>query len=908
MKNNFSRFTALIILTSIIGFSASAQVSPDLEQRLNQGPDTEMIDVIIQTAGASDQAAEAVRNAGGNVNKRFSIIDGVAVTIPKVAVRNLAERDFVERVDPDFEMTTVLDSTASQINAGEAWTENATGKDIDVAVLDTGISNSNSLLDVESEVDFTGEGTDDGNGHGTHVAGIIASQDDNYRGISYDADLLDVKVLQSDGTGSASNVIDGIQWAVEKNADVISLSLGAPVDQCDGEDALSEAINNAYSQGTLPVVAAGNEGPDSGTITVPGCAEDALTVGSVGSSNDVSSFSSRGPTADGRVKPDVVSPGESVTSTWNDGGFETASGTSMATPHVSGTAAILFAQNSSITVEEAKTVIMNSSEDLGLAENDQGSGLVDVYEAYQSVTVEERNSTNETNRTENFPPVVEQASPVSQIVNDTDDGEGIDVDLSATVSDNDSGNLSVTFAFANDTVIQNFSGASPLEAQHQLENLPENTSYEWYVQASDENTTVVTDDLPFTTATDYNESDNETKENRTRDNETRNRTELPPGLQDKEELPPAFTNETPANPRSFTYGFRRAMESVSLALTFDPEKKAQKRLEYAERRLAEASQLEEDNPVRQSLIRDYQNNVDQAREVAERDNESNSSRDISERIRGLETAERQLSQNPGQGTPGGPQENPSNRRPENPGQNGDSDEGEVEENTTGESQRPDNRGNSDSQRGAPGDEDRDVQTRPGDDLRPEDPGQNPGDSGDTSNEDSGSSQDSPVESPNNENPSDEVERPESDQDDRQGQSDRSTESQRPDTGDEATDSDQSNPSEGGESSGQDSDRHANSGSETAPQNPGAESDDPDSQDAEDRENQQESEESSETSDSGNSGDAAPEQPGPGGQESGTSSDSASSGNRAPAGPSDSAGSSSSGGPPGPVGMFFAIFS
>ncbi|WP_414837429.1 S8 family serine peptidase [Candidatus Nanosalina sp. VS9-1] len=883
MKNNLSRLSVLVILTSIIGFTASAQVSPDLEQRLNQGPDTERIDVIIQTA-ASDQAAEAVRNAGGTVNKRFSIIDGVAVTIPKVAARNIADRPFVERVDPDFEMTTVLDSTASQINAAEAWSENATGKDVDVAVLDTGISNSNSVLDVEQEVDFTGEGTDDGNGHGTHVAGIIASQDSTYTGISYDADLFDVKVLSSDGTGSASNVIDGIQWAVENDADIISLSLGAPVEECDGEDALSEAINNAYSQGTLPVVAAGNEGPDSGTITVPGCAEDALTVGSVGSDNSISSFSSRGPTADGRVKPDVVAPGESVTSTWNDGGFETASGTSMATPHVSGTAALLFASNSTLTVEQAKSIVMNSSEDLGFAENDQGQGLVDVYEAYQQVVVE--NGTNETNQTENFPPVVEEASPINTVVNDTDDGEGVDVDLSAVVSDNDSENLSVTFSFANDTEIQSFTGASPLEAEHQIEDLPENTSYEWYVEASDENSTVVTENLPFTTAADYNESDNETRENETRDNETRNRT-LPPGLQDKEELPPAFTNETPANPGGVLYGVRRAMESVSLALTFNPERKAQKRLEYAERRLAEASQLEEDNPLRQSLIQDYRNNVQRAREVAERDNDSNSSRDITEKIRGLENAERQLSMNPGQGTPGGPQDTPSTGRPEAPGRS-DSDDGD-EENDTERSQRPRNPGEGSASQGS-GQDTRpaDGVTPPGnqqDDVGPERPGNGQGSAQAPDREDRQQSErpGNPSVAPGT--PSDDVEIPDSGSDAESNQQDQRN---REESGADETD--------------QETDENSRGQPEVAPESP---------DNSESEGTHSESDSSSERPDTGSSdtageNDQSTQNPG------GSGSSGPSPGSRPDAssggGPPEASGSpSGTGGPAGPVGMFFAIF-
>lgn len=694
MYNTSHKFTALVILTSLIAFSASAQVTPDLQERLDEGPDTERIDVIIQTSGPSDRAVEAVRNSGGNVSARFSIINGISATVPKVAAENLAQRPFVERVDPDFQMETVLDSTTSQINATGVWEQNVTGSDVDVAVLDTGISDHGSL-NVESSVDFTGEGSGDGNGHGTHVAGTVASQDEDYRGTSYGADLFSVKVLKSDGTGSASNLIEGIEWAVEKDAEVVSLSLGAPVEECDGEDSVSEALNNAYDSGTLPVVAAGNEGPDSETITLPGCAEDVVTVGSVGSDGDISSFSSRGPTADGRVKPDVVAPGESVTSTWNDGGFETLSGTSMATPHVSGTAALLLAENSSLTTEELKSIIEESADDLGYDENTQGAGLLNSYEAYQQVAVQE-NQTNETNQTEDFAPVIEEASPVSETVNDTVDGEGVDVNLSAVVSDNDSESLNISFEFANDTVIQEFNGSSEMEAKYVLQNLPENTSYEWKVEASDGNSTVITDDLPFRTAS----SENETEENETKENETRddmNRTDLPPGLRDKEELPPAFTNETPANPGSVGYGLTRAMESISLALTFNPDKKAQKRLKYAERRLAEASQLEEDNPLRQNLINDYQSNVQKARELGQRrgqSQESDSSDEISEKIKSLEDVEKQISRGRSQANQGGPQQDQDTQRPENRGQERGPDEGNLGSSEPGQNEVEPDRANS----------------------------------------------------------------------------------------------------------------------------------------------------------------------------------------------------------------------
>lgn len=298
----------VLALTALFAIStASAQMSPDLEDRLSQKPDTSKVDVIILTQpNGNEQAKSAVRNSKGNVTHDFDIVDGVAVTIPRVAADNLADRDFVREIQPDYSVETKLSDSTGTVRADEVWSQNASGSGVDVAVLDTGIED-NTILDVEDQVDYTGEGTDDLNGHGTHVAGIIASPDDEYRGLAYGADLFDVKVLDKEGSGSASDVIEGLEWAVDNNADIATLSLGAAVDQCDGTSSLSEAVDNTVEKGVTVTVAAGNQGPDSETITAPGCAQKPITVGSSGN-GEISDFSSRGPTADGRVKPDLVAP------------------------------------------------------------------------------------------------------------------------------------------------------------------------------------------------------------------------------------------------------------------------------------------------------------------------------------------------------------------------------------------------------------------------------------------------------------------------------------------------------------------------------------------------------------------------------------------------------------------------
>jgi len=269
----------------------------------------------------------------------------------------------------------------------KVWENETTGKGINIAVIDTGIFNHNALTIIK-EVDFTGEGTEDLHGHGTHVSGIIASQDSTYKGVAYNSNLFNVKVLNKQGSGYGSDVIKGIEWSVDNNADIISLSLGAKLDKCDGKDAISRAVDKAVIEGVVAIVAAGNAGPDSETITSPGCAKQAITIGAT-DGNKIVDFSSRGPTADGRVKPDLVAPGVRITSTWLNNEFRSLSGTSMATPHVSGVIALLLEFDSSLNTEDLKQILSSGAKDLGLDENTQGAGKVNAYASYLILTGEE---------------------------------------------------------------------------------------------------------------------------------------------------------------------------------------------------------------------------------------------------------------------------------------------------------------------------------------------------------------------------------------------------------------------------------------------------------------------------------------------------------------------------------------
>jgi serine protease AprX len=276
------------------------------------------------------------------------------------------------------------------------WEAGYTGKGVKIAILDTGIDpyHPDFAGRIVATADFTREGPQDRDGHGTHVAGIAAgsgrASKGRYRGLAPEAGLYIAKVLGREGAGLMSDVMAGIEWAVEQEVDIINLSLGgAP--PCDGTDALSETCDIVVEKGYVVCVAAGNGGPAPYTIGPPGCAKQVITVGASTDQDEVADFSSRGPTTDGRIKPDAVLPGASIiscraedTSLGNPVGqhYTELSGSSMATPHASGIVALILQARPELTPAQLKALLMETALDLGLSPNDQGAGRADAYAAY----------------------------------------------------------------------------------------------------------------------------------------------------------------------------------------------------------------------------------------------------------------------------------------------------------------------------------------------------------------------------------------------------------------------------------------------------------------------------------------------------------------------------------------------
>ena len=302
--------------------------------------------------------------------------------------------DGVTKIWLDGKVHATLAQSTAQIGAPQAWAAGYDGTGVKVAVLDTGADQSHPDLAgrISEAVSFVpGETTADGNGHGTHttstVGGDGAASGGLEKGVAPGADLIIGKVLSDEGQGDDSWVIAGMQWAVGEGAKVISMSLGGS-DPSDGSDPMSQAVDQLSAEsGALFVIAAGNTGSEA-SMSAPGAADAALTVGAIDSNDQLAGFSSTGPRyGDYALKPDISAPGVDILAdlaggSADTGYYTTMSGTSMATPHVAGAAAILAQEHPDWTGQQIKDALMSTSKALpDYTAYQVGDGRVDIAAA-----------------------------------------------------------------------------------------------------------------------------------------------------------------------------------------------------------------------------------------------------------------------------------------------------------------------------------------------------------------------------------------------------------------------------------------------------------------------------------------------------------------------------------------------
>ncbi|MFJ1973247.1 S8 family peptidase [Streptomyces sp. NPDC087903] len=368
--------------------------------------------LIVTYAKGRALAPSALSAVGARVSRDLPSVNGDALKARKAEGAELwetltgsggtararsAAADRVEKIWLDGKVEAALDRSTAQIGAPEARAAGYDGKGVKVAVLDTGVDDTHPDLKgrVDAAKNFSeAADTVDRVGHGTHVASTVAGSGAHsggkYKGVAPGARLISGKVLDDDGSGQESGLIAGAQWAVEQGAKVINLSLGGP--DSPGDDPLEQAVDElSASSGALFVIAAGNEGPAAGTVGSPGSAAAALTVGAVDRTDAMADFSSRGPTADGSLKPDLTAPGVDIVAakaaegTEGDpaaDGYVSMSGTSMATPHVAGAAAILAQRHPDWTGERIKAALTASAKPTaGVSAFAQGTGRTDLPRA-----------------------------------------------------------------------------------------------------------------------------------------------------------------------------------------------------------------------------------------------------------------------------------------------------------------------------------------------------------------------------------------------------------------------------------------------------------------------------------------------------------------------------------------------
>ncbi|MCK6462565.1 MAG: S8 family peptidase [Candidatus Pacebacteria bacterium] len=404
MKNKYI-ITFSVVLSLILANGAYPAAYAKESDDDGESQKKEIRKIVVYEAHVDLEEAEQAlkRKYRSAKTKKLGLVNGLAVSVDSEEEALFIGREKgVKSVDDDVIVQALAVSETLRVKGGSqpsenlpwgvgriqadlVWPSGNTADPIKVAVIDTGISAAHpdlagNIKGGYNAIDPSRSYNDD-NGHGSHVAGIIAAVDNSIGviGAAPASDLYAVKVLNKRGSGFVSDVIEGIQWAVANDMDVINMSLGSNYDIA----ALRDAIIAAYNSGIVVVAAAGNDGE---AVDYPGAYPEVLAVGATDYGNNIASFSSRGP------EVDLVAPGVSIFSTYKGSWYATMSGTSMAAPHVAGVAALLlnspvgfydFNGNGAWDPVEVYQKLEDSASDLGVTgyDNTFGWGLVNAYNA-----------------------------------------------------------------------------------------------------------------------------------------------------------------------------------------------------------------------------------------------------------------------------------------------------------------------------------------------------------------------------------------------------------------------------------------------------------------------------------------------------------------------------------------------
>jgi len=425
---------AVFVSVAFLAPAAAASEETGFVVRLPDADDAQSADDLVEHAEETQPSVVSeIESGGGEVVRRFWLTNALVVTGDEDLRESLEQREGVRVHDNyDFAAPTATHGAAraqaettefetkpgvEQVNATAVWEGfGVRGEGVTVAVLDTGVAvdhpdirlKTNNASDPRypggwSEFDTTGDRVNstphDGGRHGTHVSGTVVGGNASgaWIGVAPEADLAHAKVFEN-GTGSFASTLAGMEWSVSQDADVLSLSFGVPCDaDSSGAGSMVEAVRNARDAGSLVVAPTGNGG--DGCAASPGSVYDSVSVGAVNGDGNVPSFSggasvetaeSWGENAppdwpSSYVVPGVTAPGVGVLSAVPGGSHERMDGTSMATPHVAGVAALVESSTArNLTPEELRTVILRTAKNSGgkgEIDTRHGAGVVDAYRA-----------------------------------------------------------------------------------------------------------------------------------------------------------------------------------------------------------------------------------------------------------------------------------------------------------------------------------------------------------------------------------------------------------------------------------------------------------------------------------------------------------------------------------------------
>lgn len=348
----------------------------------------------------------------GYIKYKLPMINSYVLEVDEEGLEAIRAMEGPLNIEYDTHITAQMNRVNKIIESDWAHERGYTGKGVGVAIVDTGIALHRDFIEggnrVTGFVDFVNHRTEpyDDNGHGSHVAGIIGgngfSSKGRYKGVAPECNLIGVKVLDHRGDGNISDVLAGLQWILDNrrkyNIRIVNISVGTSAkDNLDENSLLVQGVDAIWDNGIIVVVAAGNNGPGPMSISTPGISRKVVTVGSsddniaveIFGNSKSKNYSGRGPTPFCIKKPDIVAPGSNIISCnisryylkSKDSSpmmYTVKSGTSMATPVVSGAIALLLHKYPDLTNKEVKLKLRESAVDLGQHWEKQGWGLLNV--------------------------------------------------------------------------------------------------------------------------------------------------------------------------------------------------------------------------------------------------------------------------------------------------------------------------------------------------------------------------------------------------------------------------------------------------------------------------------------------------------------------------------------------------